>query len=208
MMQGYPPMRTQLILVTVVAFVLGAAIAVAMFPDAAGRWLAPVPPTSGTAAIGGPFTLTDHHGKRVADTDFGGRYRLMFFGFTHCPDVCPTALQAVTAALAKLGPGADAVTPIFVSVDPTRDTPEALAAYLSSFDPRIVGLTGSEAEIAAVAKAYRVYAKKVADAGSADGYTIDHSALLYLFDRQGAYLTHFSHGSDPDDIAKALAALP
>ena len=164
---------------------------------------------TGKALIGGPFTLTDQTGKRVTEKDFLGRYILVFFGFTHCPDICPSGLQVMTAALDKLGPKADAVTPIFITLDSKRDTPEKLAAYLKSFHPRLVGLTGSEEELAAAAKTYRVYYQKVTDEKSPDSYAYDHAAIFYLMGKDGAFIAPVPHTTDVDELVRALsAALP
>lgn len=164
---------------------------------------------TGKPLVGGPFTLTDHTGKRVTDKDFLGRYMLVFFGFTHCPDICPSGLQVMTAALDKAGPKANDVTPVFITLDSARDTPELLAKYLKSFHPRLVGLTGSAEELAAAAKSYRVYSQKVADEKSPENYTYDHSAIFYLMGKDGAFITPIPHTTDVDELARALtAALP
>jgi len=157
--------------------------------------------------VGGPFTLIDHTGKRVTDQDFRGKFLLVFFGFTNCPDVCPTALQVMAAALDKLGPNAARITPVLISVDPAHDTPAVLATYVASFHPRLVGLTGSQAEIDAVAKAYRVYVKKVPDPKSTAGYTIDHSSIIYVMGPDGAYRSHFTHATSPEVMAERLSGL-
>jgi len=142
------------------------------------------------AAIGGPFRLTNQDGQAVTDQDFRGRPFLAFFGFTHCPDVCPTTLFEVSEIFRNLGPDADRVRGIFFTVDPERDTPAALKEYLSSFDPRLSGLTGSPEEIAAVAKSYRaIYRKVPLEQG---GYTMDHTAIVYLMDKQGRFVAPFS----------------
>jgi protein SCO1/2 len=141
--------------------------------------------TSGTAAIGGPFQLTTQDGKPLSDADLKGTPFAVFFGFTHCPEVCPTTLWELSQALQKLGPDANRIKVLFVSLDPARDTPELLKSYLSSFDPHIIGLTGSEDAIAKLAKAYKVYWRKVpTDNGD---YTLDHSAIVYLMDANGAF---------------------
>lgn len=165
-------------------------------------------PSTGKALVGGPFTLVDHTGKTVTEKDFRGRYILVYFGFTHCPDVCPTGLQVMSAALEKVGAKADQVTPILITVDPERDTPEQLASYVPSFHPRLVGLTGSPEQVGAALKSYRVYAKKVDDPKSAAGFTFDHTSLLYLMDRNGDYIAHFTHATPVDRIAERLAKLP
>ena len=150
----------------------------------------PVPGVQQTAAIGGPFRLTDQDGTTVTDRDFLGRPFLVFFGFTHCPDVCPTALFEISEIMRKLGPDAERVRAAFITVDPERDTPQALKDYMSSFDSRLKGLTGDLDAITAVAKAYRVYFKKVPLEG--DGYTMDHTAIVYLMDKEGRFVAPFS----------------
>src|SRR5882724_783691 len=148
------------------------------------------PAVQQTANIGGPFRLTDQNGKTFTDQDLKGRPFLVFFGFTHCPEVCPTTLFEVSEILRKLGPDADRVGALFITVDPERDTPALMKDYLSSFDPHVSGLTGDPAAVAAVAKAYRVYYKKVPlDQG---GYTMDHTAIIYLMDKEGRFVAPFS----------------
>jgi cytochrome oxidase Cu insertion factor (SCO1/SenC/PrrC family) len=161
------------------------------------------PISIGQALIGGPFTLTDQNGRKVTEKDFLGKYMLVFFGYTYCPDLCPTELQVMSAALDSLGAKADAIQPVFISFDPERDTPEVLKQYVSNFHPRLVGLTGSPEEIAAAAKAYRVYYSKVANS-SPDTYLMDHSTITYLMDPQGKFLKHFSYSTDAAALAKAL----
>lgn len=146
------------------------------------------------ARIGGPFDLVDQTGARISDRDLSGQPFAVFFGFTHCPEVCPTTLWEMSEALKQLGPDGDRMKVLFISVDPARDTPELLAGYLQSFDRRIVGLTGTEAEIAAVGAAYRAYWRKVAtDDG---GYTIDHTASVYLMDASGGFVGTIAYGED------------
>jgi protein SCO1/2 len=154
--------------------------------------------TSSVGSVGGPFTLIGTDGQTVTDADFAGRPRAMFFGFTHCPDVCPTTLAEAEGWLKALGPAGDDLSIVFVSVDPERDTPELMKSYLSAFDPRIVGLTGTPEQIAAVTKAYRVYARKVELEGG--DYTMDHSAAVLLFDRNGAFAGTVDY-RDPQDKA-------
>jgi len=176
-----------------------------VIPGALDRVLAPAQVMSvGKAAVGGPFTLTDHTGRRVTDKDFRGQYMLVYFGFTFCPDVCPSGLQAISATLDQLGPKAEKITPVFISVDPERDTPEQLALYVSSFHPRLVGLTGSPEEIQSVAKAYRVYYNKVKDEKSTAEYTIDHTSIIYLMDPKGEFVTHFTHATPVATMAEKL----
>jgi protein SCO1 len=141
---------------------------------------------SRAAEIGGPFSLVDHHGKSVTDRDYLGKPTLVFFGFTNCPNVCPSTLLEITDQLKELGPDADRLNVLFITVDPERDTPEQLALYLSSFDPRITGLTGTPENISAAEKAYHIYAKKVPlDDG---GYTMDHTATIAVMNSKGQYV--------------------
>ncbi len=162
------------------------------------------PQTTGTALIGGPFSLVDQTGKRVTEKDFAGHPMLVYFGFTNCPDVCPSGLQVISAALDKLGPKAAGITPLFITLDPERDTVEVMRDYVKSFHPRLVGLTGSPEEIAAVAKAYRVYYKKAADEGAPGNYSVDHSTFMYLMDGEGRFVSHFPHTVAVDALATAL----
>ncbi|MCP3403685.1 SCO family protein [Bradyrhizobium sp. CCGB20] len=142
------------------------------------------------AAIGGPFQLTDQHGKAVTEKNLKGKPTLIFFGYTHCPDVCPTSLFEISEVLRALGKDADKVNAVFISVDPERDTPATMKDYLSSFDPHLEGLSGDPAETAKVITSYRVYAKKVP---TKDGdYTMDHTALIYLMDRDGRFVSPFN----------------
>jgi len=154
------------------------------------------------ANIGGPFRLTDQNGKTFTDQDLKGRPFLVFFGFTHCPEVCPTTMFDISEILRKLGPDADRVGAIFVTVDPERDTAPVLKDYLSSFDPHLAGLTGDLADITAVAKAYRAYFKKVPLEGS--DYTMDHTAIVYLMDKQGRFVSPFSLKRTADVLAAEL----
>jgi protein SCO1 len=140
--------------------------------------------SAGRVPIGGPFRLTSHEGKPFTDADLKGKPFVVFFGFTHCPEVCPTTLYDLTQDLASLGSDADKLRVAFITVDPAQDTPELMKTYLSSFDPRIVGLTGTEEEIAAAAKAYKIYYRKVP---TDSGYTMDHSATIFLMDSRGDF---------------------
>ena len=154
------------------------------------------------AAIGGPFQLTDQTGATVTEKSLLGRPTLIFFGFTHCPDVCPTTLFEISEVLRAMGKDADGVNAYFVSVDPERDSKEAMKDYLSSFDPHLKGLTGDPEAIAKVLSAYRVYAKKVP---LKDGdYTMDHTALTYLMDRDGRFVAPFNLNRTPDEAAADL----
>ena len=154
------------------------------------------------AAIGGPFQLTDQAGQTVTEKEMQGRPTLIFFGFTHCPDVCPTSLFEISEVLRAMGQDADKVNAYFISVDPERDTTDAMKDYLSSFDPHLKGLTGPPDDLAKVISEYRVYAKKVP---LKDGdYTMDHTALVYLMDREGKFVAPFNLKRTPDEAASDL----
>jgi cytochrome oxidase Cu insertion factor (SCO1/SenC/PrrC family) len=153
--------------------------------------------------IGGPFALTDQNGARRTDANFRGKMMLVYFGFTYCPDVCPTDLQQMGLAVDQLGPAGEMVQPIFITVDPERDTPEHLKDYMPLFHPRFVGLTGDSAAIREAASAYRVYYKKV-EWGDRSNYTVDHSSFIYLMDRDGKYLGFFPPGTPAERIADVM----
>lgn len=159
-----------------------------------------VPPS---VQIGGPFRLVDQSGSAVTDADYRGHWMLVYFGYTFCPDVCPTELQTIAAALDKLGPDAAKVAPLFITVDPARDTPAVLAKYVALFGHGIVGLTGTPEEIAAVARAFRVYYAKAPVGGSAT-YLMDHSSFLYLLDPKGRLAALFNQDTSADDLAAGL----
>ena len=198
-------MAAKSIVIGIAGAALGLAAAIALLPDLRERLLPSVgQQVTGKALIGGAFTLTDNTGKHVTDQDFHGKYTLVFFGFTSCPDVCPAGLQLIAGALQKLGTKAQLITPIFISVDPQRDTPEKLAAYVKNFDPRLVGLTGTPEEIAAVAKAYKVYYAKVPSKERPDNYTMDHTSIIYVMDPKGEFVTHFTPSTSVDDMAAKL----
>jgi protein SCO1 len=154
------------------------------------------------AAVGGPFALTDQNGKTVTDKSLKGKPTLIFFGYTHCPDVCPTSLFEISEVLRAMGKDADKVNAYFISVDPERDTPPTMKDYLSSFDPHLEGLSGDPAETTKVLTSYRVYAKKVP---TKDGdYTMDHTALIYLMDRDGRFVAPFNLKRTPEEAAAEL----
>lgn len=163
--------------------------------------------TSGEAQIGGPFTLVNHLGETVTQESFSGRPLLIYFGFTYCPDICPMSLQVMSAALDRL-PEADRAQfqPLLISVDPERDTVEALAQYVDSpaFPANLMGLTGTEEQVRDAARAYRVYFRRVEDDGTLAAYTMDHTSLIYLMDGEGRFVEVFPHGSDPAMIASRL----
>jgi len=159
------------------------------------------------ALIGGPFTLIDTHGTPVTQKNFQGKYMLIYFGYTYCPDICPMELQAMTDALDQLPDDVlSEITPIFITTDPDRDTTSVLSQYVSAFHPKLIGLTGSQEQITAVKKAYRVYAAKEKQAEGADPatYLMSHTSYIYLMDREGQYVTHFRSQTDPAEMAKRL----
>jgi len=196
-------MRARLIAFVIAGFLIGAIAGAGALLVANPQGGQPVQ-SSGAALIGGPFSLVGADGKPVTDRDFRGRYMLIFFGFTHCPDICPAELQVIAQALEQLGDKAKTVVPIFITLDPERDTPQAMADYVKSFGPNFVGLTGSPEAIAAAAKAYRVAFAKGENKESAGDYSVDHSALVYLMDPDGKYVTHFSYGTGADELAEKL----
>lgn len=183
------------------AFLFGAvallmAVAVVLMPGKDGR--AP-------STVGGPFRLIDQTGQTVTEKDLEGGPSLIFFGFTHCPDVCPTALQEITSIYEAMGPRGDRLKSFFVTVDPQRDTPELLRTYLSNFDPRIRALTGDPSALEAMLKSFRVYARRVPlEAG---GYTMDHTALIYLMDKRGQFVGGFNLQRTAAESARELEAM-
>jgi protein SCO1/2 len=182
------------IMLGIAAFVAGAVLSIGIVLLAVDRPQA--------AAIGGPFQLTDQDGRTVTEQDLLGKPSLVFFGFTHCPDVCPTTLFDMSQVLRALGPDADRTRAFFVTVDPERDTQSVLKDYLSSFDPHIIGLTGDLPAITAVAKEYRAYFKKVTIDGG--GYTMDHTAITYLMDKDGRFVSPFKLNRATEDAAADL----
>ena len=191
-------------------FAMAAAAVLALMVIGAATWFVLTPATrsmaGGEALVGGPFTLTDQHGKEVTEQDFAGRHMLIYFGYTYCPDFCPMSLSNMTQALDLLPPEqAEQVVPILITVDPERDTVEQLAEYAPLFHPRLVALTGTPEQTKEAAKAYRVYFSK---AGNVDGsdYLMDHSTFIYLMGPDGQYLRHFSHSATPEEIAAGIAA--
>ena len=158
---------------------------------------------SGEATVGGPFHLTDQNGKAVRDADFRGRYMLIYFGYSFCPDLCPTTLATMGQALDQLGPDASQVAALFITIDPERDTPEHLTGYAEQFGSDILALTGKPEDIAEAAHAYKVYYRK-AETKDGTPYLMDHSSVVYLMDRDGRYLANFGIDATPDDIARAI----
>ena len=194
-------MRGRLLTVIVAGFLIGALGSAALLV-LGGQ--GPMVETTGKALIGGPFTLVDQTGRTVTDQDFRGRYMLVFFGFTHCPDVCPAELQVMSASLDELGPKADEMVPIFITLDPERDTQEAMGAFVKNFGSRFVGLTGSPEAIAAAADAYRVAYAKVQEDTRKPDYSIDHSGLVYLMGKDGEYITQFPYGTPAAKMTETL----
>lgn len=186
------------------AVLLGFAVAL----GAAALWFgqaAPGTKGTGTALIGGPFTLVNQDGKTVTEKDFLGRYMLVFFGYTYCPDICPTELQVMTAALDQMGAAAKAIRPVFVSIDPERDTPQVVKSYVENFGGGLIGLTGSAEQVAQTAKAFRVYYAKAGQDGA--DYKMDHSTIIYLMGPDGTFVKHFTYTSDAAQLAQELKAL-
>jgi len=172
--------------------VLGAVALIQLTPRKDGS-------SSALAGVGGPFSLVDHRGRSVTERDYLGKPTLIFFGFTNCPDICPTTLFELTTRLKELGSDANRLNILFITVDPERDTPQELALYLSSFDPRITGLSGTPENIAAVMTRYRVYARKVPLEGG--GYTMDHTAAIYMMNSKGQF-TGIMNYQEPDASAR------
>jgi protein SCO1/2 len=169
---------------------------------------APVARSSGTALVGGPFALIDQAGNAKASGDFRGRYMLIYFGFTTCPDICPTELTKIGAALSRLEKSdadkARQVQPIFITVDPERDTPAVVGQYVANFHPRLIGLTGSPEQIKAVLTAYRVYARKNIPKDEPQNYMMDHTSIIYLMGPDGLFIEHYSMADTAAQIAQSL----
>lgn len=180
-----------------VGLCIGVALAVYMKDE--GASVSSLAPASGTA-IGGSFSLIDQDGKPVTEKDYADSYKLVFFGFTNCPEICPTGLQKIAAVMEVLGDKAQKIQPLFITVDPARDTPDVMKDYAALFDPRIIGLTGTEEQIKAVEAAYKVYAAKVDDAAANDGYTMNHSAYIFFMSPQGELLALFSGDDSAQDM--------
>lgn len=186
-----------------------AVLIVAVF--AAIQWLAPqhftpgpADTVSGKALVGGPLSLVDHDGQPFTEKRLKGNYSLVYFGFTHCPDICPTSLLTISHAINALEEKSDQVVPVFISLDPERDTPEKLKPYVSSFHPRMIGLTGSPEQVKQAADAYKVYFSKVETPESALGYLVDHSGFIYLMGPTGEYITHFPHNVAEQSLTATL----
>jgi protein SCO1/2 len=192
--------RASHILLVFGAFFAGLVLFLAVFMYATGQFGGP---GTATSAIGGPFKLTDQNGQPLTDGDLKGKPFLVFFGYTHCPDVCPTTLFEVSEVMRSLGKDAERAKALFITVDPERDTPPVLKDYLASFDPHLIGATGAQAALDKVEKEYRVYAKKV-PTGKNDDYSMDHSAIVYLMDKSGRFVAPFKLDRKPEDAAAEL----
>lgn len=188
------------IMLIALAFATGLMSVFAVIVIVSGRTSAPVIPTA--SAVGGAFNLTDHTGKPISDADLKGKPYLVFFGFTHCPDICPSTLFDVSEVFRALGREGDKARALFVTVDPERDTVPVLKDYLSNFDPRLIGVTGSPEDVDKMLKAYRVYYKKVPTEGG--NYTMDHTALVYLMDKEGRFVAPFNLKRRPEEAATEL----
>jgi len=191
--------RTSQILLIASAFVAGLVLFAGAFILASGNL---APSTPGVSAIGGPFQLIDQDGKPINEAALKGKPTLVFFGYTHCPDICPATLFDVSEVMRSLGSDADRAAALFITVDPERDTPAVMKDYLSSFDPHLRGASGSDAAIEAVEKQYRVYAKKVP--GDNGEYSMDHTALVYLMDKEGRFVAPFNLKRRPEESAAEL----
>lgn len=189
--------RYQVVLFAMTGIVIAAIAAFILYGGGGGK---------GITSIGGPFTLVDHKGVQKTDKDFRGKYMLIYFGYTFCPDVCPTALQVMTQAMDRLKPDTqNKITPVFITIDPARDTVGQLNQYVENFHPRMVGLTGTDEQVAAAARAYRVYYGRARDGNEgSDDYLMDHSSIVFLVDPDGAYVTHFTHATPPEEMAEKL----
>jgi len=186
-------------------------VVVCLLAIAAVAWWSTAPktpvPVAATPDIGGPFALTATDGSTVTERSYRGKIMLVYFGYTDCPDACPTALNEIAGALAELGPIADRIQPLFITVDPQRDTREVLATYVRSFDPRIIGLTGTPAQIAAAAKEYRVYYAPFKTADAPDGYLMDHTSVVYVMNEEGRFVASFTQETPAAQMAERLRKL-
>ncbi len=191
--------QTSRLILIISAFLLGLVLCLSVVLLVAQRGSVPLPKAS---TVGGPFSLVDQDGRKVTEQDLKGRPFLVFFGFTHCPDVCPTTLFEISEVFRRLGPDADRAAALFITVDPERDTTAAMKDYLSNFDPHLGGLTGDPAAVEAAIKAYRAYAKKVP--GADGSYTMDHTALIYLMDKEGRFVAPFNLKRRPEEAAADL----
>lgn len=196
-------MSVRLIVIILAAFLIGGTAALGLYALIAPP-MSPQQTVSGKALIGGPFTLTNQDGNEVTEKDFQGKFMLVYFGYTYCPDVCPAELQVMSGALDALGDKASRVTPVFISIDPERDTVDQMKAYVENFHPSLIGLTGSVEQVRAAAKAYRVYYARAKNDTTTD-YLMDHASIVYLMSPDGEYLKHFTYGTGVGKMAKGIA---
>lgn len=199
--------RTVFLLLVIVAAIAGATLfAYQSMQDDSARITAKgfSGPQVFSGKIGGAFQLTDHHGRTVGDTDLRGRPALIFFGYTQCPDVCPMTLLRLTEALELLGHDFETIQPVFITVDPLRDTPDVIAGYIANFDPRFIGLTGTRQQIAGVERAFAVYAKAADNAEKEANYLIDHTALTYLIGPDGAFRAFIAQTLNAAEMAEKI----
>jgi protein SCO1/2 len=189
--------RYQVALFATTGIVIAAVAAFVLYGGGSGK---------GIVSIGGPFILMDHKGTKKTDADFRGQYMLIYFGYTFCPDVCPTALQVMTGAMDQLTPGTQRkITPLFITIDPTRDTVKQLNAYVDNFHPQMVGLTGTIEQITSVTRAYRVYfTKSTGGKEETTDYLMDHSSIIFLMGPYGKYITHFTHTTQSKKMADRI----
>lgn len=193
-----PNMRILLSLVLVI-------VAVIVWMQFLNKEKAPTAAENSRALIGGEFSLTNHKGEPVTDKDFLGKYMIVYFGYTFCPDVCPMDLQIMADAMRFLpSEELEQVNPVFVTIDPERDTVDVMAEYVSYFHDDMIGLTGTNEQVDAIKKAYRVYAAKADDSPD---YLVDHTSYTYFMDKEGALLKHFNHGEDPEAMANTISSL-
>ncbi len=195
-------MRFTLLAIIVSCFILGGALALFHYsPDLRTAHIT----TKGKPLIGGPFQLTTHKGENVSEKSFQKYFKLIYFGYSYCPDVCPGDLQVISSAMDLLNNKAHKVQPLFITVDPDRDTVEQLSGYVPHFHKRIIGLTGTQDQIKKVTKAYRVFYSRVEVEDSNLEYLMNHSSIIYFMDKNGDYITHFSHGVSPEKISETIS---
>jgi cytochrome oxidase Cu insertion factor (SCO1/SenC/PrrC family) len=159
---------------------------------------------NGTALVGGPFTMVNQNGETVTEKSFLGRPMIMFFGFTFCPDICPTELQVMAQAIDQLGEAGKSIQPVFVSIDPARDTPSVVKAYVANFGPQFVGLTGTPEQVDHIASTYRVFYQKQENKADPQAYLMDHSSIIYIMGADGKFLKHFAYTTDATSLAEGL----
>jgi cytochrome oxidase Cu insertion factor (SCO1/SenC/PrrC family) len=188
-------------ILAVILLLLAAIIGIYALLTDAGRQV-----VSGEARVGGPFAMVNQRGEQVTENTFLGKPMLLIFGFTFCPDICPTELQVIIEALQNLGPRGAHIQPVFVTVDPERDTPDVLASYLANFSPNLQGLTGSSEQVKAMADRYRVFYEKRPNKEDPEAYTMDHTSIIYLMDEKGKFRKHFSYTTDAKALAEGIAA--